>query len=167
MNDLTLYRDVADEMKTGDLLLFQTGGIIGKAIQCYTKSPYSHSALVIRLAEYEGLERHRYTTEAVAMGVVLTLLSRKLEHKKGHCWWFPLKDEWDDKRQLIGERALSFVGVPYDYKGLVRFLFGTVSADVNALYCSELVAVAYGIDAAPSPVQLLGYGMHGDGIQIL
>jgi hypothetical protein len=98
---------------------------------------------------------------------VLTLLSRKLEHKKGQAWWFPLKDEWNDKRQLIGERALSYVGVPYDYKGLVRFLFGTVSADVDALYCSELVAVAYGIDAAPSPAQLLDYGMHKAGVQIL
>lgn len=162
-----LYEAVQDDMKTGDMLLWQSNGMIGNTIQWYTKSPYSHASLIIRLAEYEGLERRRFTTESLRHGVVLNLLSRRLEHQQGHCWYFPLKDAWNDKRQLIGERALSYVGVPYDFKGVFRFLFGSVSADINALYCSELVAVAYGIDAAPSPVQLLDYGMHGSGIQIL
>ena len=162
-----LYTAVKDDMKTGDLLLFQTNGSIGRLIQRYTKSPYSHASLVIRLAEYEGLERHRYTTESLRHGVVLNLLSRRLEHQNGHCWWFALRDEWNDKRQLIGERALSYVGIPYDFKGIFRFLFGPVSADIQAIFCSELISMAYGYPGAPSPVQLLDYGIHRSGVQIL
>jgi len=167
LNDLSPYNVVRDKMKTADLLLWQSNGIIGQLIQLYTKSPYNHASLVIRLAEYEGLERRRYTTEALRHGVVLNLLSRRLEHQNGHVWWFPLKDEWNDKRQLIGERALSYVGIPYDFKGILRFLFGPVSVDVTAIFCSELVAIAYGYSGAPSPVQLLGYGIHKSGMQIL
>ncbi len=162
-----LYDAVKNDMRTADLLLWQSNGAVGRLIQTYTKSPYSHASLVIRLSEYEGLERRRFTTESLRHGVVLNLLSRRLEHQNGKCWWFALKPEWNDKRQLIGERALSYVGIPYDFKGIFRFLFGPVSADVTALYCSELVSMAYGFPDAPSPVQLLDYGMHGKGIQIL
>jgi len=167
MNDLTKYNVVKEQLKSGDLLLWQTNGKVGRIIQWYTDSDYSHASLVIRLAEYEGLERHRYTTESLRHGVVLNLLSRRLEHQKGHAWWFPLKDEWNDKRQLIGERALSYVGIPYDFKGIFRFLFGPVSADIQAIFCSELCALAYGYEGAPSPAQLLDYGIHKAGVQIL
>ena len=162
-----LYDAVKEQLKTADLLLWQSNSKIGRVIQWYTDSDYSHASLVIRLAEYEGLERHRYTTEARSHGVVLNLLSRRLEHQNGHCWWFALKDAWNDKRQLIGERALSYVGIPYDFKGISRFLFGPVSADIQAIFCSELVSMAYGYPGAPSPVQLLDYGIHKKGVKIL
>lgn len=166
--ELPLYDAVKDQFKTGDMLLWQTNNTIGSAIQIFTKSIYSHASLIIRLAEYEGLERHRFTTESLRYGTVLNLVSRRLKHQKGHTWWFPLKDEWDDKRQLIGERALSFVGIKYDFKAIFKFLLGNVLVDLNKLFCSELVYVCYGFSGtAPTPAGLIKLGIHKNGVQIL
>ena len=168
MNCLIRYELLRDQMKTGDLLQWQTNSPIGKAIQWFTKSLYSHSSLVIRLAEYEGLERRRFTTEAMAHGVVLNLLSKRLQYQHGHCWWFPLKDEWDCQREQIGERALAFVGTPYDYKSIVKFVVGKVSEDVQSLFCSELVYVAYGHEGIPpSPAAMLNLEMFKPGVMVV
>ena len=168
MNSLIRYEMLKDQMKTGDLLQWQTNSLIGKGIQWFTKSPYSHSSLVIRLSEYEGLERRRFTTEAMAHGVVLNLLSKRLFYQKGHCWWFPLKDEWDCQREQIGERALAFVGTPYDFKSIARFVFGRVSEDVQSLFCSELAYIAYGYEGVPpSPAGILRLGIFKPGVAVV
>jgi hypothetical protein len=168
MDNFAAYNAVKDQMRTGDLLLWQTHNLIGGAIQWATGSIYSHASLVIRLNEYEGQDNRRFTTEALGHGVVLNLLSRRLENQKGHCWWFPLKDEWKDKHQEIGERALSFVGVPYDYNALVKFMFGQVLTDVKSIFCPELVYISWGFSGkVPAPDQLLDLGMVEKGIQIL
>ena len=73
MNDLTLYHSVKAQIQTGDLLMWSSNGIVGKAIRWRTLSEFSHASLAIRLAEYEGAEGRRFTTEALADGVVLNI----------------------------------------------------------------------------------------------
>jgi hypothetical protein len=169
MSELKLYNAVKDQMKTGDLLLWKTYGIVGGAIQHFTKSKYSHASLVLRLVEYEGtVEMRRFTTEATRHGVGINMLSRRLARQDGLCWWFPLIDSWDEKRKSIGEIALSYLNYPYDYKGVIRWLFQTVSVDGEALFCSELCYMAYGFKGnAPAPDDLLDLNIFKEGVPIL
>lgn len=168
MNDLTKYREVADQIKTGDLLQWHTHGIFGTLIRWKTQSKVNHSGLAICLKEYEGLDRRRFTTEALNAGTVLNLLSRRLEQHQGEVWWYPLIDEWNDRRQAIGERALQMIGIPYDFKSIAFQLFGHVSTNDKALFCSEYCAMAYGIlGTAPTPAEMFNLGIFKKGVQIL
>ena len=168
MNDLIQYNEVKDKMKTGDLLQWASSSVIGWLIRWKTKSDVNHSSLVIRLAEYEGLERRRFTHEALEHGVILNLLSRRLDQFNGKVWWYPLKDEWDKRRQRVGELALAWTGVPYDYQSIVDQLISSVSAEATALFCSEMCFMAYGFAGkAPTPGEMLRLNIFKEGVQIL
>jgi hypothetical protein len=168
MNDLSVYNAVKDRMKTGDLLQWHSNTPLGWAIRAKTGSRFNHSGLVIRLAEYEGLERRRFTHEALEHGVVLNLVSRRLEDFNGEVWWYPLKDDWKSRLQEIGERALGFTGIGYDYPAIAMQLFTHVQADCAQLFCSEMCFLAYGFSGvAPNPGELLTLGIFQDGVQIL
>ena len=166
---LELYDKVKDQMKTGDVLQWHHHDFIGWCIRKKTKSFWNHSTLVIRLKEYEGTDFRRWTQEAVTPFVALTFLSKKLESYKGEVWWFPLKDEWDDKRKGIGTMALSLIGVtPYDKLGCFNQLFARTSIQIRQLFCSEDVAVCLGYDKgkAPWPGEIPGLGIFKNPIKI-
>jgi hypothetical protein len=155
-------------MKTGDLLQWHSDSPLGWMIRAKTHSIFNHSGLVIRLAEYEGLERRRFTHEALEHGIVLNLLSRRLEDFNGEVWWYPLKDDWDERRQTIGERALAFTGIGYDYKAIIDQLFAPVQSDCAQLFCSEMCFLAYGFSGtAPNPGELLTLNIFKEGVKIL
>jgi hypothetical protein len=155
MKDLGIYELHKDEMKTGDLLEWRSPTLIGWGIRFVTGQMVNHSGLVLRLKEYEGTERYRYTTEAVGHGTVLTFLRRKLEHHKGECYWYALKDEWNPRRQAIGECALKYIGIPYDYGSIFKQLIARVGVDFRALFCSEYVWACYGFEGeAPWPGEI-------------
>lgn len=156
MNDLSIYEKHKDAMKTGDLLEWRSPTLIGWGIRFVTGEMVNHSSLVIRLAEYEGLERRRYTTEALQHGTVLNLLSRRLEKFTGQVWWYPLKDDWNDKRQQIGECALKYIGIPYDFGSIFKQLIARVGVDFRAFFCSEYVWACYGMEGeAPYPGEIV------------
>jgi len=168
VNDLTLYNAVRDQMKTGDLLQWKSNSLIGALIRWRTKSNVNHSSLVIRLAEYEGLERHRWTTEALEHGTVLNLLSRRLEAFDGECWWYPLQDSWNEYRENVGTWALDKIGIPYDYGSIVKQIVGKVSADARELFCSEYCYLAYGLTGkAPNPGEMPELGIFKEPQKIL
>jgi len=155
MNDLSIYEMHKAEMKTGDLLEWRSPTLIGWVIRFVTGEMVNHSSLVIRLAEYEGLERHRYTTEAVRHGTMLNSLRKRLEHFNGQVYWYALDDTWNPKRQEIGERALKLIGVPYDFGSIFKQLIARVGVDFRALFCSEYVWVCWGFDGeAPYPGEM-------------
>lgn len=174
MKDLTKYNEVKDRMKTGDLLQWKSNSIIGSLIRCRTARSLpegwpavNHSSLVIRLSEYEGLERRRFTQEALEHGVVLNLLSRRLEAFDGEVWWYPLKEEFNGVRQVMGELALAYTGVPYDYGSLFRQILGKVSADARSLFCSELCCIIYGYTGKMlSPAEMPELGMFEEKVKL-
>lgn len=168
MNDLTIYDKVRDDMKTGDLLQWKSNSIVGALIRWRTKSDVNHSSMVLRLSEYELLERRCYTQEALEHGVVMNLLSRRLEQHDGNAWWYPLKDTWNQERQFIGERILNCIGLPYDYNSIVKQIFGKVSIDAHAFFCSELVYAAWGYEGvAPNPGELSNLKIFKDCVQLI
>ncbi len=169
MNDLSKYNEVKGLIQTGDLLMWSSEGVVGRAIRWRTLSEYSHASLAIRLADYEGAEGRRFTTEALADGVVLNILSARLAHYDGRCWWFPLDEEkCRVKRAHVGECALSFIGTPYDYQSILRLCLKRVSTEMNKLFCSEYCAVCYGLDGdAPTPADLPNLGIFKTPVRLI
>jgi hypothetical protein len=178
MNDLSLYNSVRQSMSTGDMLGWKSYSLIGKAIRLRTVPPetpedsplnINHISGVIRLKEYEGLDRRVFITEALEHGAVLNLLSRRLESFDGAVWWYPLLETWNPVRVSIGEQALSFIGIPYDYEAIVAQLFGSVSVDVKSLFCSEYYYRSLGFSEceAPNPYEMASKEYFGTPVRIL
>ena len=142
MNDLTIYREIRKRMLTGDPLLYDTDGTIAWAIKKWSWA--NHAGMVLDLDEYEGEEYRRWTLEATAHGPRMAFLSTLLEKLHGECWWYPLKPEFNDRRNAAGCWALEQQGVvKYDFKGILQYPFKKVSADLNRLWCSEYVQFSW------------------------
>jgi len=141
VSNLTLYNQHRQYIRTGDILLWRSSGIIGKAIQHFSKADVNHASLVIRFTEYD-LDRI-YQLEAVAHGIALTALSNRLANHSGECYWCGIKDIYESNRYSIGKEALSLVGTKYDYCSLFKQLLGRVSVDAQRLFCSEYIAYCW------------------------
>jgi hypothetical protein len=165
MNDLNLYYKYRSQMQTGDLLIYCTQGVISGMIRWWSPNA-NHAGMILNLEEYQGEEFRRWTLEATAKGPRTAYLSRLLEHVNGKVYWHPLKPEFNYARNAIGCFALEQVGVvEYDFISLFKNIFGTVSADLRKLYCSEYVFFSWlkgGIitgDKAPYPSDLPLFGV--------
>ncbi len=137
MSNLKMYMQVRHIMRTGDCLLWKSNSIVGWLIRKFSKGNVNHASLVISLSEYGNLKDRRFLLEALPSGIVLRLLSRRLMNFKGKVWWYPLRDEYNDNRDRIGEWALTQVGISYDYPSLFKNIIGKVSADAHKFFCSE------------------------------
>lgn len=174
---LELYEQYRDQMKTGDMIGWHGNSLIGAGIRLKTvpkgvprDSPLSisHVSGVLRLKEYEGLARRVFINEALEHGTVLNLLSKRLTEFKGSVWWYPLKRSWDAERKAIGERALQYIGIKYDYKSIVEQIFGSVSVDVKKLFCSEYYYFSLGFSGkAPNPYELCLKDYYKEPVRIL
>lgn len=165
---LAKYNEIRHKMQTGDLLLWRSNSLLGAAIRYFSKGNVNHASIVMCFPEYEGEECRRWTTEALEHGTVLNLLSRRLDKYDGQVWWYPLKDDWGQQRCIIGRRALSMIGIEYDYGSLFKNLLGKVNAEARRLFCSEYYFLALGMEGkAPTPAGLPGLGIFKDAVQIL
>jgi hypothetical protein len=153
-NDLTIYNQYAPIMDTGDGLLYVGEATISRVIQWWVhtffipkkdkeKPIFNHGNLVLRLAEYEGKTDRRWCLDARSSGAYPVLLSRYLEEYDGHCWWYPLKDQYNPQRIAIGCAAAEMAGTPYDFGGLVKNALGQVSAEARKVFCTESMFIAY------------------------
>lgn len=172
MNDTSKYESIKDDMKTGDGLGFANTSIISKLIiwKCHNCGPIplSHWGGIIRLQEYEGLIRRRYTLEAESKGFILDSLSGYIKNYPGHIWWYPLKDELNCSRQEVGENALAMVGTGYDWLSIPKQLFMKVSTNSRKVFCSEAWQIIYGFKGkALNPTEMFKLGIFKDPIQLI
>lgn len=140
--DLTNYEKYRPLMKTGDTLLYKRRNFFSWLIRLFSPG-FNHASIVIRFNEYNGQKDRVWTLEAELPGVILTFLSRSLARFKGSVWWYPLKDEFNCKRESIGLFILEQSGKPYDFRSLFKNIFGRVNAEIRAIFCSELNFLAY------------------------
>ena len=148
MNDLTVYNKYRSEMKTGDCLLYRSkGSLIGWMIQRFTD--FNHAGLVVRFGKDDFGADRMWTLEAVGSGVVPVFLSSKVREYHGEVWWYPLKDEFEERRPLIRECAMILKNTGYDFKSLIKNILGYVSVNMNKLFCSEYVYVTYAYSMIP------------------
>ena len=160
MNSLSVYNNYRHLTKTGDILQWDSDTLLGEGIQLRKGGNINHTGVVIRLQEYEGLERRVFTIEALEDGVVLNLLSKRLESFKGHCYLHSLRPEFDSQRQVFGERAFSVIGTDYDYPSILKELFGNAQMNLDKLFCSEFAwySLTGKVDGeAPDPIEFEEY----------
>ena len=146
------YSEIRDKIRTGDRLDFISPGPIGWLIRLAT--PRTHTAIIVRLRDYEGKKKRRFFLEADGIkGFSLALLSDRLDGYKGKAWWTPLRPGLDEARPYIGTAAFGMIGKKYDYVGLAKSALGHVSEGMNSLFCSEAVwaATRNGVMASPRP----------------
>lgn len=159
-------------MRTGDCLLYRSKTLLGWVIRLFSPT-FNHAGLVVRFDQYQGQECRLWTLEALEHGVVLNYLSRRLGECDAEVWWYPLKDKYNSKRDLVGEFALVQSGQPYDYDSLFKNILGRVSVNARELFCSELAFMSWryaGIvkgDTAPRPGDIPGLGIFKEKVQIL
>ena len=143
-NDLSLYCKYREQMKTGDLLTYDTPGAVSTMIKWWSPGA-NHAGMVLDLDEFEGNEFRRWTLEATAHGPRMAYLSKLLEDLRGECYWHQLKPEFSEaNRNAAGCWALEQQGVvKYDFKGILQYPFKLVSADMARLFCSEYVEFSW------------------------
>lgn len=140
MNDLSKYYAVREQMRTGDLLTYRTDGAISWTIRRWSPGA-NHAGMVLSMDEYSGEEWRRWTLEATGHGPRMAYLSTLLERLHGEAYWHQLKPEFSEaNRNAAGCWALEQQGVvKYDFAGVLKQMFGSVSADLSKLWCSEYV----------------------------
>jgi hypothetical protein len=125
------------------------------------------------------------TLEAVSKGAIPNPLSQILAKYDGKAYWHPLKEEF---RPFVADSfnwMYDKIGTGYDFEGVGSNLFGKVSPDARALFCSEYVFLGWkvrcaeelavemfkwllDIKEAPLPSELPTIGIYEeDGIRIL
>lgn len=172
MNNLDIYNQYREKMKTGDGLGFRSSGPVATLIRLWSKD-LNHFALVQEFPTYCGPEQRRWTSEAIAGGVAPRFLSKVLGEYEGDVWWYPLRPEWAEYRQTIGEKATELYGLGYDFPGLLKNIFSRVSLNLARLWCSEYVQAVYFlskmIPESPGlyPSEIPELGLYQDRVQII
>lgn len=191
MNDLTVYETIRGNIKSGDMLQYESESALGWLIRQYSRDkrfcwiiPYgshptpnpNHTAPLI--TDYEDKKFRVYCIEALEHGPELTHTSERLKNHKGHVWYYPLLDKYDYCRTdikfwLMDVAALK---VGYDYGSIFKQMAAAVSADAKKLFCSETeflgckeggkIPELQGITIAPKPAYMPSLGIFGEPTQL-
>lgn len=158
---MTSYAALRPRLVSGCAILWRDDSLISRAIRLW--SDYSHASLVLRLA-VPGLHERVFLVEALASGVELRLLSRRLADYTGEAWALAPPNLDATRQAAIARFALDVCadGCRYDYGSLLANMLGRVSMGARRYFCSEFVWAAWreaGIvqpehDMAPRPGDL-------------
>lgn len=143
MGDLSYYYQRRNDIRTGDLIEFASSTVLGWTIRKFSKKDVNHTSTVIRYIVEGDNKPRRYVMEALEHGYVSNFLSQRLERFKGKVYWLPLKREYDIYRVCIANIAHEFIGIPYDFRSLLKNVAGHVSSDIKRLFCSEAADEQY------------------------
>ena len=134
-----MEKALQNDMKTGDMLAWQGRNPWGYIIRTVTESPVNHCSIV--RTEKTG-QIWNYESELL-QGVHGQPLQQDLDGYHGRVWLYRLKKEFAFIRDDIELFMLSKCGAktrtPYDYFSLIGQLWGQVTCDPDAFFCSEYV----------------------------
>lgn len=134
----------------GDCIAFSGSGFTSWVIKLFTKSPYSHVAVVIgkKAGKTLIIESTTLKRKDKRRGVVIRNLDEVVSDYPKGIWWFPLSEE--SRLKFDEESFLTYLieqeGKPYDF---VQAALSATRLDKllpeidNHLFCSELVAFGY------------------------
>lgn len=148
-------RDVRDDLRQGDVLLFRGDRRLSRVIEAVGRGHYSHSALVLRWDGRVMIAQAEWPRlEAVPMSVAVEAYSGLVD-------WFRVKPEFEpqlDRAKLLDE-AMNLLGKPFSVRELVRIgIYNLLrkqvpkSADDGGFVCSEYVSHCFrqaGLTLAP------------------
>jgi len=136
------YGQIRPFIQTGSCILWRGNSVVSKLIRW--KSDITYASLCVRLDKYKGLEGRVFLVEALGSGLQLRLLSERLKGYDGNAYFLNM-DIPVDCQPKLREFALVACGknIPYDYGGLFANVFGYVSLDIKAYFCSEFIWKAW------------------------
>lgn len=151
------YKEIRDDLKTGDILLFSGQEPVSGIIKLVTRSKWSHSAMVLKIPDYDmvfiwesGISKAKDFFEGKpVLGVQLVLLSERLRLSSDPIICRPLKNALtDDQYQKMIEFRNEIKNRPYE-KNMVELFksaydgpFGQNKEDLSSIFCSEMIAEA-------------------------
>lgn len=138
--DLTVYKSLRPQMKTGDALLWKGNTTIGTIIRWFSKD-FDHASIIYN--EFRNEEERRFILEAVNKGIVLEMISKRLQEYDGEVYWLQIEDKYKPWRTELGSFALGQVGKDYDFESVIKNIFGRVSINMKKLFCSEYLYLAW------------------------
>jgi hypothetical protein len=137
---IQLYKKHSGQMRSCDLIEWQSHTALGWAIRLFSRKQVNHSSILLRL-DRAGLADRRFVLEALEGGMELRLMSERLAEYKGKVWWHALRGKLvskDTRATMIDWAILqTAMGKKYDYGSLLRNMFGRVSVDGANWFCSE------------------------------
>ena len=156
----TLYQNIRNDLKTGDLVLFAGRGLVSATIKYSTFSKWSHVGMIINMPEYDFVTVWESTTLSKAMdlethaprsGVQLVPLSARVRTYNGEIAVRQLEGLEPNHIDVNGlmELRKEVSRRPYEQSKLELIKsaydgpFGHNEEDLSSLFCSELVAEAY------------------------
>lgn len=139
-------KEIRPFIKPADFLAWDSESPLGDSIQLFTGSDDNHGCLADRLTGVAG--DRLFTLEALGGPFRPYYLSLRLQEHRGHVWWYPLCDSWDNdaKRREIMLKAYNQIGIGYDYASLLENAIHPVDADPTKLFCYEACFLAYGFE---------------------
>ncbi|MDD5753754.1 MAG: YiiX/YebB-like N1pC/P60 family cysteine hydrolase [Methylococcales bacterium] len=160
------YKEIRDQLKTGDIILFSGKGGISDGIKLFTFSEWSHVGMVYRLNDPFDERGSVFCWESTTLsniedadsgrltkGVQRVELSERLEKcfSSGYkiCIRQLSKPLDDGMIRKLNEFRHEVSGRPYEksklelLKAAYDGIFGLNKEDLSSLFCSELVAEAY------------------------
>lgn len=147
-----MYVEVRNDLQSLDLLLFSGKGVFSHWIKRFTRSKWSHVALVLRQGEsifcFESTTLNTSEGNPVK-GVQVNLLSQRLKNYTGLVTFKKLNHDLSPRMvdQKLYQLRKRFEGVPYE-QSLVELAASALKhpllhEDLDSLFCSELVAEVY------------------------
>jgi hypothetical protein len=151
------YRNIREELNTGDVVLFAGKGFVSGIVKFFSRSKWSHVGIIVKsndlnmvlIWESTGLSKVKdMDTGEIRIGVQTVTLSDRLDEYKGEVW----VRQYDGRvtKKMIGilaEFRRESKGKPYEKnywqlaKSLLDFSWLRPNKrDVSSLFCSELVA---------------------------
>lgn len=148
MGDYITYNEIRKEIKNGDILMYKGKGTVSSIIKFLTHSQYSHAGVAVWWNE------RMMVMEAVGKGVILSPLSRNIEHFKGDVEWFQYKGgiSKEDRIKIIvrgqkelGKKYATWKVVWFGIKIYLKLHLKKDNATKSdRLFCSEYVSAMYG-----------------------
>lgn len=147
MIDMLTYQNQRNQIISGDAIAFKGKGMLSRAIQRVSKSPYSHVALLIWVKFHE--EQRLMLAHAVfPSGVVFVHASRYLQHYKGDADLLfadhrRLEKEVPDYQGRLADFAALQAGRKYGTSGVLSFILPFSKDKASEFFCSKLLAAAW------------------------
>lgn len=153
------YELFRDELKFGDLLAFNGTSTFSKVIKAYTNSDISHVGMVIPATLCTGTvfveEEIIFALESTSLGgfsgVSMNRLKSRINNYEGKVYVIPLKRRLEPTTGLL-RFIHEQIDKPYDMRQAVNAALDKLDKisgitlnkeDLDALFCSELVAAVY------------------------
>lgn len=158
------YARHRNDIRTGDLILFESKDMISRMIRWKTKSTITHAAMAFWLEQPLGNLR-LFILESVLTGLSLNYLSNRVSWylPHGDMYWHKMRPKFRENGPAAADVLLKNVGTFYDFKDLIRQAITRVTINPSKLFCSEAVAFAWkdiaGLPddfAAPYPSEMAG-----------